>query len=88
MESGQLHPPPQARHIKQSIEGGSEFSVFEKRFQVPHPAATKASPPPRFEAEVALEVIVTDLTVDLAVRRNFLIGVLLNQTLLDVWRQV
>ena len=86
MESGQLHPPPQARHIKQSIERGSEFGVFEKRLQVPHPAATKASPPPRFETEVALEMILTDLTVDLAIRRNFLIGIFLNQTLLDVCR--
>ena len=88
MESGQLHPSPQTRHVKQSIEGRSEFGVFEKRFQVPRPAATKASPPPRFETEVALEVILTNLTVDFAIRRNFLIGVFLNQTLLDVWRQV
>jgi hypothetical protein len=63
----QLHSPQQAQHIKQRIEGGREFGVFEKSSKVSCTAASEASRPPRFETEVALKMIQMDLTVDFAV---------------------
>jgi len=88
MERRQLHSSPEAGHIKQRIEGSRELGVFEKPLQVLRTTAAEASPPPQFEAEVALKVVLTDLTIDLAIGRDFLIGVLFDQTLLDVGRQV
>lgn len=86
MERRKLHATPQAGNVEERIESSCNFRVVEKAFQVALPATSETRPPPGLKAIVTLEMIVTDFSIDLAIRRDSFVDVLLDEVLLDIGR--
>ena len=73
------HPAPERKNLQERIESGSQLIVSEELLEAPVPTLTQSTPPSPFKAQIPLEMVLTDLVVDLAVARLFFAGIFLGQ---------
>ena len=65
------HPAPEPRNLQEPVESGGQLIVSEELLEAPVPMPAQSTPPLPFKAQIPLEMILTNLAVDLAVARLF-----------------
>ena len=73
------HPVPERRNLQERVESGGQLIVSEELLEAPVPMPALSTPLSPFKAQIPLEVVLTDLAVDLAVTRLFFAGIFLGQ---------
>ncbi len=73
------HPAPEPRNLQEPVESGGQLIVSEELLEAPVPMPAQSTPPLPFKAQIPLEMILTNLAVDLAVARLFFVGIFLGQ---------
>ena len=73
------HTSPQTGDPTEGIQSRDQLLVPEKLPETPFPMRTQSAPPPPFKAQILLEVVLTDLAVDLTIIRLLCVGIFLGQ---------
>jgi hypothetical protein len=78
VQSADPHPAPKARDLQKGIESRGQLIVSEELLQTPLSVRCQTTPPPAFKVWIPLEMILTNLAVDLALARFLFIGIFLD----------
>ncbi len=70
---------PKPRNLQERVESGGQLVVSEELLKAPIPMPAQSTPPSPFQAQIPLEMVLTNLAIDLAVARLFFAGISLGQ---------
>lgn len=73
------HPAPEPRNVQERIEGCGQVIVSEELSEAPLSVCRQATPPSPFTVQTPLEMVLTNLAVDLAIAWLFFVGIFLGQ---------
>lgn len=78
------HASPQPEDLTEGIQSCGQLLVPEKLLETPLPMGAQSAPPPPFKVQSLLEMVLTDLAVDLAISRLLFVGIFLDQACFHV----